>query len=249
MSAAGNVNLVEVFSSVQGEGLYVGCRQVFVRLAGCNIFCEYCDTAESLACPVTAAIEKEPGRREFFKVQNPVASSDLNEFLLRLCRSPHHSVSVTGGEPLLQPQIIPYLRSVKESGVLLFLETNGTLPDQLDKVISAVDIVSMDIKLPSAAKGQEYWKSHADFLRIAVQKEVFVKIVLSDSTTEAEIVTAIELIAAVDPRIPLVFQPVSPRNQILPVDPLQVLLWQEAALRKLRDVRVIPQTHKIMGQM
>jgi 7-carboxy-7-deazaguanine synthase len=243
------VGLVEIFSSIQGEGLFVGCRQVFVRLAGCNISCQYCDTQESFKIPAVARIETSPGSRIFRMATNPVLQNELVSAVESLCQKPHHSISLTGGEPLLQPEAIRALAALRQLGVQIFLETNGTLPQVLAAVISDVDIVSMDFKLPSATYGKTYWSEHEEFLKIANQREVFVKVVLSGETTQKEVEQAISLIAQVDVAIPLILQPVTPVNGVSPVEADTVLRWQELALQKLHTVRVIPQTHKIMGQL
>ncbi len=243
------VNLVEIFSSIQGEGLYVGCRQVFVRLAGCNISCRYCDTRESFAIPASARIETKAGSRLFQKAPNPFSLSDLISTVEGLCGSSHHSISLTGGEPLLQPQAVLALSSANTNTARIFLETNGTLPDALRTVIGSVDIISMDFKLPSAMGGDSCWQAHETFLQVASQREVFVKIVLSGETTQAELERSIALIASVDREIPLILQPVTPVNGIAPVSADTVLRSQELALGTLRHVRVIPQTHKIIGQL
>ena len=245
-----SINLVEIFSSIQGEGLFVGCRQVFVRLAGCNLSCRYCDTRDSFAVPAAARVENEAGSRVFESIPNPVAAAELYDAVANLCRSPHHSISLTGGEPLLQPKAVAALSPLRKKGVKLYLETNGTLPTALAQVIQQIDIVSMDFKLPSELpENQAYWQEHADFLKVACQREVFVKIVLSGRTSPSELEQAIALICDIDPAIPLILQPVTPVNGVTPVVPEQVLRWQELALARLRNVRVIPQTHKLMGQL
>ena len=244
------MNLVEIFSSIQGEGLFVGCRQVFVRLAGCNLFCRYCDTRDSFAVPAAARVETDAGSRVFGSITNPVAASELFAAVANLCRTPHHSISLTGGEPLLQPQAVVALSPLRDKGVRLYLETNGTLPKALAQVIQHIDIVSMDFKLPSELpEQQEYWQEHAEFLKVACQREVFVKIVLSGRTSPSELERAIALICDINPAIPLILQPVTPVHGVTPVVPEQVLRWQELALASLQNVRVIPQTHKLMGQL
>ena len=243
------VKLVEIFSSIQGEGLFVGCRQVFVRLAGCNISCQYCDTRDSFAVPAAARIETTAAGRIFESITNPVPMTDLVSAVERLCRSPHHSVSLTGGEPLLQPEAISSIAALRHKNTKIYLETNGTLPEALAQVICDVDIVSMDFKLPSAAYGNSYWREHADFLRIARRREVFVKIVLSGETTQPELEQAISLMADIDASIPLILQPVTPVNGIAAIDSDAVLRAQELAMQRLQTVRVIPQTHKILGQL
>lgn len=243
------VGLVEIFSSIQGEGLFVGCRQVFVRLAGCNISCRYCDTQEAFVVPKKARIEILPGNRIFQEVANPVPLNTVISAIGNLCRSRHHSISLTGGEPLLHPDAISAISTLCNAETRLFLETNGTLPIALSQIIGDVDIVSMDFKLPSAMNGKSYWLEHADFLRIAAQREVFVKVVLSGETTQSEVEKAIQLIVDVDVSIPLILQPVTPVNGVSAVEATTVLRWQDLALQKLHMVRVIPQTHKMMGQL
>ncbi|MPN44260.1 7-carboxy-7-deazaguanine synthase [bioreactor metagenome] len=129
-----------------------------------------------------------------------------------------------------------------------YLETNGTLPGELEKVLPHVDIISMDIKLPSVV-GNSYWEEHRQFLRIAKHKEIFVKIVISGETSWAEFATAIQLIADVDKNITVILQPVTPINGCINVDPDRIIFLQDEALSLLNDVRVIPQTHKYIGQL
>ena len=110
---------------------------------------------------------------------NPVKPEDVLPYIKYRLQSPHHSVSITGGEPLLFTDFIRVLaQEIKPLNEPLFLETNGTLPKQLEKVIDIVDIISMDMKLPSDVQA-EYWQEHEQFLRIAAQKDVYVKIVVS----------------------------------------------------------------------
>ena len=247
MSAECAVNLVEVFSSIQGEGLYVGCRQVFVRLAGCNISCSYCDTQESFHSPANAQIEIRPGERIFRRELNPFPLQGLVDAVFLLCQSPHHSISVTGGEPLMHPAAIQALSDVRTTGAKIFLETNGTLPEALAGVIDLIDIVSMDIKLPEVLSGRNFWREHREFLKVAVSREVYVKIVLTGETPESEFLHAVDLIADVGRDIPLVLQPVTPVRRIKAISAQSLLERQAQALEKLSIVRVIPQTHKLIG--
>ena len=240
-----SANVIEIFSSVQGEGKYLGCRQVFVRLADCNLNCAYCDTDFSRA--ERCKIETAAGSMTFRAEKNPLAAAQVVDVVKNFCGDiPHHSISFTGGEPLLHWQFIrDVAAAVKSFGVKIFLETNGTLPDELEKILNAVDIISMDIKLPSI--GQNLFGVHKKFLRVACKKDLYVKIVVADSTTREEFLSAVKLIASIDPKILLIIQPVTPANGVIAASPEKILSCQSIALKHLRDVRVIPQTHKFIN--
>ena len=235
-------NLIEIFSSVQGEGKYVGCRQIFIRTANCNLNCAYCDTNFKRAdfCNV----ETSAGSMTFKQIKNPLDAVQVAEIIQRFnMEVPAHSVSFTGGEPLLHWK---FIREVAEKiNLKIFLETNGTLPDELSQIINCVDIISMDIKLPSIAGN--FFDKHKEFLKIAVQKDLYAKIVISDETTLEEFDAAINLIAEVSPQILLILQPVTPVKNVKAIPARKILELQARAFSKLKNVRVIPQTHKLIN--
>lgn len=246
--------LTEIFSSIQGEGSLVGLRQVFLRFHGCNLACQYCDTvtAVSEAPPQCCRIERTPGRRDFVEKINPLSLGYLLE-LLRGWKNGwpnvHHSISLTGGEPLLHVDVLlewlPHLRKI----LPIYLETNGVLHENLAKIVFHLDSIGMDIKLPSTSGHTGYWEEHRRFLQIAAQIEVFVKLVIGEQTQHWEIIKASEIIASVDKTIPLILQPVTGKDLDLGITPLQTLELQEIASDYLDQVRVIPQTHKFLGHI
>ena len=233
----------EIFASIQGEGIYCGQRQTFVRLAGCNLACDYCDTpAAREPNPPTCQVELVPGSGDITLIENPMTA----EHVVGYCRGfERNVVTITGGEPLVQADFVEILLGeLKTAGLLTHLETNGTLFRELAGVIRQVDVVAMDMKLASAAGDGELWDEHSRFLEIASGTQVFVKVVVSASTTEDEIRRCGDLIAFVDRHIPLVIQPVTGAN----APPGELLLrLQDAAAEKLADARVIPQCHKALG--
>jgi organic radical activating enzyme len=239
--------VIEIFSSVQGEGLLVGCRQIFIRMHGCNLKCSYCDTIPD-EIQLNCRIETTPGIRDFKLRSNPLSADDIAEAALSLNLSQHHSVSLTGGEPLLYPSLIEELAPlIKGTRRGVYLETNGTLPDSLAEVIDIIDIVAMDFKLPGGSGNVPLWEQHRRFLKIASAKYTFVKVVVGEETLSEEVKTAAELIKSTCPGIPLVIQPVSVRGEIKAISAKSLLELQELALNIIDDVRVIPQTHKIIG--
>jgi len=264
--------VTEIFSSVQGEGLLVGARQVFIRLTGCNLHCAYCDTV--IATPAqNCRIETHAGERDFICQPNPIEAGTLATIIEEYQLSLHHSISITGGEPLLQTpfiqEFLPLLKGRTRRGI--FLETNGTLPDQLQEVIHLVDIIGMDIKLPSVTRLAPYWSEHRRFLETASRKEVFVKTVIGADTLDTEIELTAKLIKDCHPAIPLILQPVTPipeqvasilgdsthpqktiasvAKRVEAVTPARALQLQDLALKHLDRVLIIPQTHKMMDQL
>ena len=243
----------EIFSGIQGEGLLVGERQVFIRFAGCNLRCAYCDTPASQVPTESCRIEQTSGKRDFLTMKNPVTAQQIAEYALRLTHhssliTHHPSLVLTGGEPLVQPGFVAQAASLlKENGIRIMLETNGSLPDALADVLPFIDVVSMDIKLPSVTGGPDLLREHEQFLRKAMSKDVYVKIVVASGTSLEELLAAAEMISSVDCRIPLVLQPVTSQSDC--PSPLQVLDWQAQCLAIVERVLVIPQCHKILGQM
>ena len=243
--------LFELFSSIQGEGIHVGERQIFVRTAGCSAACYWCDTVPAKKRrPYWVVHGKE--RRT---IENPAtAGRVLKEVLaLRGPDDPVRSVSITGGEPLEQPDFVAALaHRLKERGFRVHLETSGLEASALPKVLGTVDVIAMDIKLPSVT-GAAHWDVHREFLRAATVAEVFVKLVVDHSTPPGEIDRAIDLVAEVDARIPFVLQPESAtflkgahggaaRKRLAAL----LDLAQRRALGRLEDVRLIPQCHKLL---
>ena len=234
-------NVIEIFSSIQGEGKYLGYRQIFIRLADCNLNCAYCDTNFRRAD--FCKIETAAGAMIFRDEKNPLDAAQVAEVIKKFAAEvPTQAVSFTGGEPLLHWQFIAEIAdAIKNFGVKIFLETNGTLCNELEKISGAVDIISMDIKL-----GQNLFTQHEKFLRAAQGKDLYVKIVVTSETTREEFLSAVDLIAAVDKEILLILQPVTPVRKICAASAEKILTFQAAALRKLKNVRVIPQTHKFI---
>ena len=242
-------NIIEIFSSVQGEGKYVGYRQVFVRFEGCNLACRYCDTENAVNMHACCRVESAAGSRQFLKVDNPftpeAAARQINALLQEL---PHQAVSFTGGEPLLHADFLAELIPQLSPAAACFLETNGTLTDALQQVLPLLSIISMDIKLPSVT-GRPLWEEHRRFLQAARSRDTYVKIVVSADTLLSELEQAYAIVAEADKNLPVILQPVTPFGGCEAPTAGQMLEAQQAALLHLSDVRVIPQTHVLMGQL
>lgn len=245
-------HLVEIFSAIQGEGPIVGLRQIFIRFLGCHIQCAYCDTPATHTKQRHCRVERTPGQRDFEILPNPVPVTEILHIVEGLETFPglHDSISFTGGEPLQHVRTLKALIPLLRPRFSLYLETDGILWQALQACVDDLDQIGMDIKLPSATGLRPYWEEHRHFLSLAARREVFVKLVFSRESTLEELDTALELIAAVARDIPLILQPVTPYGSVRNTpSPEQTLSWQSRAKQSLKRVRVIPQTHKIIGQM
>jgi 7-carboxy-7-deazaguanine synthase len=243
--------LNEIFASVQGEGPWIGERHIFIRFQGCDIRCRYCDTPsatvgiedlETQYCMVQASTG--PGA-VYEKILNPISAHLLTELCSRLViPGPSRStISLTGGEPLTQlPFLLEWLPSVKEQ-FLIYLETNGIHDEAMMSLHGLVDVVSMDFKLPSATGLRSFWDEHQRFLSAAGSSSIFIKAVVTRDTSKDDVLQSARLIAMQNNSIPFILQPAG--GPLAP-DSKRLIDFQEAALRTLKDVRIIPQAHKIL---
>jgi len=245
--SATEAQLCEIFSSYQGEGPYIGEKQLFIRFAGCNLSCQYCDTPKALIATPTYKVISENVLTE----NNPATLEKLVENVSTLLKIKHlyHSISLTGGEPLLQVDFLKrFIPEIKNFKLPIYLETNGVLPKHLEEIIDLIDIVSLDFKLPSSTGLSPYWAEHKLCLEVAYTREVFVKMVVTKETKAVDIDQAASIISAIDPEIQTIIQPATPFGPIKHRPNLEEInSFFAVAKRKLKRVRVIPQMHKALG--
>jgi len=219
--------VLEIFRSVQGEGKYVGVDQVFVRFFECNMHCVWCDTPHSIGDTT----------RRFVEYSLDELMGKIEE-LWDKC----HSVSLTGGEPMMQIDIIAALLPLlKKANIRSYLETNGIFYKELEQIIDNIDVIAMDIKLPSSTQCQAYWKEHEEFLKVARQREVFVKTVISSETARDDVLRSIDLVADIDPDITFVLQPNYYDRDNGVMD--KILCFQKDCTNRLSNVRILPQAY------
>jgi 7-carboxy-7-deazaguanine synthase len=143
----------EIFYSLQGEGALVGLPTVFIRTAGCNLRCSYCDTTYA------------------YNEGNELSIDQI----LRIIESYHcFSVCITGGEPLLQKDFMTLLATLVRKQYTLCIETNGS--KSVKKLCGKKKVmISLDIKCPSSGMHQQMNFHNIKLLSINDQLKFIIK--------------------------------------------------------------------------
>jgi len=244
---AAKANVYEVFDSIQGEGPYVGTRQVFVRFQGCPLTCVYCDSTSAKLLESAPQVTCNATR----SLRNPVSAKDLTKLVESLWNPSTKYLSLTGGEPLLHTDFV--LELAGEFFGPLYLETNGMFSREAQRLKHAVHVAACDIKLPEHRATATYDLLLREELRTIEcfhnsQAHVFVKVVVLKETSSETIELVAQRLATIDNNLLLVLQPVTPHSKILPPeDNDRLFRLMDAAAAHLNQVRVIPQMHRILG--
>jgi organic radical activating enzyme len=250
-AAGASAYVNEIFLSAQGEGALVGERQIFLRLAGCNIRCPWCDTPDALVAKdsPTARIEAAPGAT-WRTIANPLGAAAVAGEVERLARADGavRWVALTGGEPTIWADFLcELLPAIRAAGLLTFLETNSHYPETLRRILPWVDFVSADVKVPFADYDLPR-ERYRDFLALVPRGDLQVKVVVTADCPDEDVLAAARLVAEVDRGCPFVLQPVTPEGPVRAAPSAAKLLeLQRRCLAVLDRVRVIPQTHKLYG--
>ncbi|MGZ7043091.1 MAG: 7-carboxy-7-deazaguanine synthase QueE [Methanobacterium sp.] len=223
----------EVFSSIQGEGRLIGRRQIFVRFSGCNLECNYCDTPLSRDLTYGTLFSTE-------KLFNSIHELITPDF---------HSISLTGGEPLLHSDFIKeFLEKYRFN---CMLETNGSLPRQLKQIADLIKYCSLDIKLPEHDSSSDYnklFKNELKSLNLLIDEGIntYCKLVILHSTK-------VDMIGSIASKLQDEISDISKISMVIqPADPLKQ--WEgnkklfeiSGKVGEYMDVLTIPQVHKIL---
>ena len=132
MKAEPDLQLSEIFYSIQGESSFAGYPCLFFRLSGCNLRCSYCDAK--------------------YTYEEPATVTPLSDLLIEAARYPNALIEITGGEPLLQEGVYPLMDGLLAAGRTVLLETNGSLniarvPKEVVKIV--------DLKCPDSGMAEK----------------------------------------------------------------------------------------------
>jgi 7-carboxy-7-deazaguanine synthase len=178
------LKIAELFYSLQGEGSLVGVPSVFIRTSGCNLRCAWCDT------PYTSW-------------QPEGTDLDLDQIVDEVRAHPARHVVITGGEPMIQPEIVPLTERLRALPVHITIETAGTVFQPV-----ACELMSISPKLSNSTPGGSFAEPH-DRLRLqpAVLQELMaryeyqLKFVVENPADVAEIRSLMEALHAPRERV------------------------------------------------
>ncbi|WP_422930497.1 radical SAM protein [Singulisphaera sp. PoT] len=199
----------EIYRSIQGESTYAGLPCIFVRLTACHLRCRYCDTPHA------------------FAHGEPLAIDDV---VARVLELGDQLVEVTGGEPLLQPEVLPLMKRLADEGRIVLLETSGAV--DIGPVDPRVRII-LDLKTPNSGEVEANLWSNVERLKPIDE----VKFVICDRTDFDWAVQQVKdhaLLAC----CPILFGPVHGR-----LNPTDLAAW---ILETKLPIRLQLQQHKIL---
>lgn len=136
------MHIIEIYKSVQGESSFAGLPCIFVRLAGCNLRCSWCDSEYT------------------FSGGKKMSVGEIEKAVHAL--SPCKLVEITGGEPMLQEKgLLPFIDGLLHGGYTVLMETSGERP--LANVPKAVHKI-VDVKCPASGEGKSFHLPNLDAL-------------------------------------------------------------------------------------
>jgi 7-carboxy-7-deazaguanine synthase len=198
----------EIFYSIQGEGKWTGLPNIFIRTSGCNLRCNFCDTTYAY---------------------NDGKEMSCDEILKKISKYPCKKICLTGGEPLLQDEIILLIDQLLKKDYKICLETNGSINIK-DIIKNNSIIISLDVKCPSSKMVKKNYLKNINLLNEKDQ----LKFVINDNN---DYLYAKKIINDYKPKCPVFFQPVWGKN------PKELASW---IISDGLEVKLGLQLHKII---
>jgi len=173
----------EIFYSIQGEGDWTGLPNIFIRTTGCNLRCSFCDT-----------------KYAYYRGKE----INITEIIEKISKYPCKHVCITGGEPLLQKDIVDLIDNLLKKGYKTCIETNGSI--SIEKIKDKKFLmISLDIKCPSSNMLEYNYLENIDFLKKDDQLKFIIK-------NKDDYIYAKKILEKYKPVCCVFFQPVSNKD-------------------------------------
>ncbi len=233
------VSISEIFTSVEGEGIYFGTKTLFVRLAGCTLKCFWCDTPYALSM--------KDGKE--YDVNDAIKLIDKN-----LVQNTF-KVNFTGGEPLLQHKAVYEMaKHVRNKGLRTYLESSCFSVERFKEILPLIDICKVEFKLSDSevvdpAHYDELLENELKCLEEAVKnkKATYIKVVVSKLSDKKEFEELAKMVfekIRADDIKGFIIQPVHGKSEPS-LD--QLFQFYDTVYPYYEHVRIVPQLHKVMG--
>jgi 7-carboxy-7-deazaguanine synthase len=240
MQKTNRVQISEIFTSIEGEGIFFGTKTLFVRVAGCHLKCLWCDTAYAL--PMKSGHDY---------------TLDYVKNLISTYLQPNtYKVNFTGGEPLLQYEsIIELAKYIKEEkGLKTYIESSCFDSKRFQKVLPHIDICKIEFKMSDSKVINA--RHYGNLLRNEIQclnlsidshKTTYIKIVITGSTNLDEFKNLLKSIFMHTKASNLAGFIIQPSYGVDEPTVERLFNFYDIVYPMYQDVRIIPQLHKAIG--
>jgi len=233
------IQLSEIFTSIEGEGILFGTKTLFVRMAGCHLNCRWCDTSHAL--PMSSG--------------NSYSLDYVKKLIVDYLQPYTYKVNFTGGEPLVQYEaVIDLAKFVRKRGLRTYLESACYDSDRFAKLLPYIDICKVEFKMSDSNVVD---MNHYDNLleneirclqtSVRNRKISYIKIVVTNSTDSKEFAELIENIFQHVSTAEINGFVIQPSDRIDEPTTERLLKLYDIVCPHYKEVRIIPQLHKQIG--
>ena len=234
------VRVSEIFTSIEGEGIFVGKKTLFIRFSGCHLKCKWCDTKYAL--PLDSGTEYQ--------------IDEIKDLIIRELKPFTYKVNFTGGEPLLQSDAVIELADFikRRTNLKTYIESSCFDSELFNKVLPFIDICKIEFKTDDSkvVENEEYEKlllNEIKCLELAVEsnKTTYIKIVVTNST---DLESFKNLICNISKKIKpsnIIGFIIQPSHGVDQPTVNKLLDTYDIVQPMFPEVRIIPQLHKEIG--
>jgi len=232
-----SVRISEIFTSIEGEGIYVGTKTMFIRLAGCHLKCRWCDTPY--------ALPMDSGKEYSIHQAKEQIKSLLQPFT--------YKVNFTGGEPLLQHHAIISLADFlkNEKGLKTYIESSCFDSHRFSEILHYIDICKIEFKTPDSGVTRtdnydDLLLNEFECLELAQKygKTTYIKVVTTNSTSIAWFKELVHDIFSKSNRQNISGFVIQPSTGMDEPTLAKLFDFYDIVFPLYPEVRIIPQLHK-----